>query len=185
MTNREKYDFLMASAEKFTELATLLEEGQYTTIKGTSTIGDKLKAAGYDFFQESLKDNDDDFETQTETVVILPVPEEEPEEAEEVVEYEDISSSSIEESTNDNNEASFDEDTTDAGVETDAEESSDVDDEVVEEDDSIIEIPVEAEENDVLGRPIGDALCPEIGKDNDCLQMFKKSYLSDPNGGGT
>lgn len=70
--NRQKYDFLMASAEKFTELAKLLEDGKYSAIKGTSTIGDRLKAAGYDFFQESLKDHDDEEEiTQTETVVIL------------------------------------------------------------------------------------------------------------------
>ncbi len=70
--NRQKYDFLMASAEKFTELAKLLEDGKYSAIKGTTTIGDKLKAAGYDFFQESLKDHDDEDEiTQTETVVIL------------------------------------------------------------------------------------------------------------------
>lgn len=49
----------------------------------------------------------------------------------------------------------------------------------------VINIPVEAEENDILGRNIGDALCPEIGKDNTWLEMFKESYLSDPNGGGT
>ena len=49
----------------------------------------------------------------------------------------------------------------------------------------VVNIPVEAEENDVLGRPIGDALCPEIGKDNAWLHIFKQSYLSDPNGGGT
>ena len=49
----------------------------------------------------------------------------------------------------------------------------------------VVNIPVEAEENDVLGRPIGSALCPEIGKDDDWLQIFKHSYLSDPNGGGT
>lgn len=49
----------------------------------------------------------------------------------------------------------------------------------------VINIPVEAEENDILGRQIGDALCPEIGKDNDWLEMFKASYLADPNGGGT
>ncbi len=144
--NREKYDFLMASSEKFTELATLLEEGQYTTIKGTNAIGDKLKAAGYDFFQESLKDNDDDFETQTETVVILSMPEEEPEETEEVVEDEDVSSSSMEESTADNDEASLDGETTDADAETEAKGVSDVDEKVVEEDGSIIEIPVGAEE---------------------------------------
>ena len=70
--NRQKYDFLLASADKFTELAKLLEDGKYTAIKGTTTIGDKLKGAAYDFFQESLKDHDDDEEiTQTESVVIL------------------------------------------------------------------------------------------------------------------
>lgn len=49
----------------------------------------------------------------------------------------------------------------------------------------VVNIPVEAEENDILGRQVGDALCPEIGKDNAWLQMFKQSYMSDPNGGGT
>ena len=49
----------------------------------------------------------------------------------------------------------------------------------------VVNIPVEAEENDILDRNIGDALCPEIGKDNDWLEMFKASYLADPNGGGT
>jgi predicted phage terminase large subunit-like protein len=49
----------------------------------------------------------------------------------------------------------------------------------------VVNIPVEAEENDILGRNVGDALCPEIGKDNTWLELFKQSYLSDPNGGGT
>lgn len=40
----------------------------------------------------------------------------------------------------------------------------------------VINIPVEAEENDILGRATGDALCPEIGKDNAWLQSFKASY---------
>ena len=70
--NRQKYDFLLASAEKFTELAKLLEDGKYSAIKGTTTIGDRLKGAAYDFFQESLKDHDEDEEiTQTQSVVIL------------------------------------------------------------------------------------------------------------------
>ncbi len=90
--NRQKYEFLMASAEKFNELSTLLENGQYSTIKGTTAIGDKLKSAGYDFFQESLKDHDEDFNVQKETVVFIeveePVTEEEPE-------FEDISSTSV------------------------------------------------------------------------------------------
>lgn len=40
----------------------------------------------------------------------------------------------------------------------------------------VVNIPVEAEENDILGRQVGDALCPEIGKDNKWLQAFKASY---------
>ena len=40
----------------------------------------------------------------------------------------------------------------------------------------VVNIPVEAEADDVLGRQIGDALCPEIGKDNTWLQLFKASY---------
>lgn len=40
----------------------------------------------------------------------------------------------------------------------------------------VINIPVEAEENDVLGRKPGDALCPEIGKDNMWLKAFKERY---------
>ncbi len=99
--NRQKYEFLMESSKKFTELSQLLEEGQYNTIKGTDSIGEKLKSAGYDFFQESLKDTDDEFETQTETVVVLEpeVIEAEPEAVEEVTEPEDISSVSTPDET--------------------------------------------------------------------------------------
>ena len=88
--NSDKYNFLSESSKKFTELSTLLEEGNYTSIKGTSAIGDKLRVASYDFFQDSLKDNDDEFQTQTQTVVILaPVPQEESATEDE---FEDVSS---------------------------------------------------------------------------------------------
>ncbi len=88
--NSDKYNFLSESSKKFTELSTLLEEGNYTSIKGTTAIGDKLRVASYDFFQDSLKDNDDEFQTQTETVVILaPEPQEE---APAEDEFEDVSS---------------------------------------------------------------------------------------------
>jgi predicted phage terminase large subunit-like protein len=40
----------------------------------------------------------------------------------------------------------------------------------------VINIPVEAEENDILGRSPGEALCPEIGKDDKWLREFKDSY---------
>lgn len=48
---------------------------------------------------------------------------------------------------------------------------------------TLVRLPVEAEENDPLGRAAGDALCPELGKDNRWLDQFKKSYLSDSEGG--
>ena len=47
-----------------------------------------------------------------------------------------------------------------------------------------VRLPVEAEELDLLGRGVGDALCPELGKDNDWLAQFKASYLTDPKKGG-
>lgn len=40
----------------------------------------------------------------------------------------------------------------------------------------VINIPVEAEENDILGRSPGEALCPEIGKDDKWLREFKEGY---------
>ena len=46
-----------------------------------------------------------------------------------------------------------------------------------------IRIPVEAEENDPLGREIGEALCPELGKGQKWLQQFKASYLASDRGG--
>lgn len=42
----------------------------------------------------------------------------------------------------------------------------------------VINIPLEAEPGDELGRKPGDALFPEIGKDNDWLREFKKVYTS-------
>ena len=47
----------------------------------------------------------------------------------------------------------------------------------------LIRLPVEAEENDPLGRDVGESLCPELGKDNQWLNDFKASYISDPQGG--
>lgn len=42
----------------------------------------------------------------------------------------------------------------------------------------ILNFPLEAESNDILGRKPGEALCPEIGKDNKWLADFKKMLLS-------
>jgi predicted phage terminase large subunit-like protein len=47
-----------------------------------------------------------------------------------------------------------------------------------------INIPCEAEANDPLGRIPGEALFPEIGKDNNWLIQYKQSYINDPNNGG-
>lgn len=47
----------------------------------------------------------------------------------------------------------------------------------------LLRLPVEAEENDPLGRKPGEALCPELGKDECWLRDFKAGYLSDPRGG--
>ena len=41
---------------------------------------------------------------------------------------------------------------------------------------TVINLPCEAEANDPLGRKPGEALCPEIGKDNEWLRDFKSSY---------
>ena len=107
--NRRKYEFLMSSAEKFSQIAKLLEDGRYASIKGVSTICEKLKAAGYDFFQESLRDHDDEFEQQTETVVVMvaetvEIPAEiegetveDSENTAEITEFEDVYSSTVNE----------------------------------------------------------------------------------------
>ena len=47
----------------------------------------------------------------------------------------------------------------------------------------LLRLPVEAEEDDLLGRSVGEALCPELGKDNKWLRDFKESYVHDPQGG--
>lgn len=49
---------------------------------------------------------------------------------------------------------------------------------------TLVRLPVEAQEHDLLGRQPGDALCPELGKDNTWLADFKQSYVNDPAGGG-
>lgn len=40
----------------------------------------------------------------------------------------------------------------------------------------VVNLPVEAEEGDLLGRRPGEALCPEIGKDDEWLRQFKARY---------
>lgn len=47
----------------------------------------------------------------------------------------------------------------------------------------LIRLPIEAGKDDPLGRNVGDALCPELGKDNKWLEDFKAAYINDPEGG--
>ena len=44
---------------------------------------------------------------------------------------------------------------------------------------TVLNLPCEAEENDLLGRKVGEALCPEIGKDNKWLSDFKKAHMTE------
>lgn len=172
--DRQKYDFLMESAEKFNELTKLLEEGRYASIKGVSTIANKLKSAAYDFFQESLKDHDDEFEQQTETVVVIvpetveiPVEEETEfseeqndsttESSEETTEYEDVySSSEAEEKEESTEEDSQEENTEEQPAEEVSEEEetplSETEEttENIPEETEIIEIEAETEEAEVV-----------------------------------
>jgi predicted phage terminase large subunit-like protein len=47
-----------------------------------------------------------------------------------------------------------------------------------------LRLPVEAGEEDPMGRRPGQPLAPELGKDERWLSQYRKSYLSDPRGGG-
>ena len=47
---------------------------------------------------------------------------------------------------------------------------------------TVINLPCEAEGNDPLGREPGEALFPEIGKDQSWLEQFKDSYVNDISG---
>ena len=48
---------------------------------------------------------------------------------------------------------------------------------------TLLRLPVEAEAGDPLGRTPGQALCPELGKDEAWLRDFRRAYLDDPKGG--
>ena len=101
--SHDKYEFLLRESAKFTELAEILEQGQYNTIKGTAAIGTKLKSISYEFLEESYKEHfDENINMQTETVVII---EPEIEVVEEVAEnIEDISSTDVAPVVEDNTE---------------------------------------------------------------------------------
>ena len=48
---------------------------------------------------------------------------------------------------------------------------------------TLLRLPVAAEAGDPLARPVGAALCPELGKGDRWLRDFRRSYVSDPRGG--
>ncbi len=79
--NKAKYDFLMKNAENFVRLAELLEEGNYTSIQGTTSTAEKLKITAYSFFEESLKGETDDDEATKSVIIIADEAENVPEEA--------------------------------------------------------------------------------------------------------
>ena len=49
---------------------------------------------------------------------------------------------------------------------------------------TLLRLPVEAEERDLLGRGVGEALAPELGKGKVWLDQMKASYMADPKKGG-
>ena len=68
----DKYKFLLEYSEKFTQIAEMLEAGQYNTLKGIGSVADKLKGVSYEFLQESYKEHfDEQIDMQTETIVII------------------------------------------------------------------------------------------------------------------
>ncbi len=159
--NRRKYEFLMSSAEKFARIAKLLEDGRYASIKGVPTICEKLKAAGYDFFQESLRDHDDEFEQQTETVVVLvaetvDVPLETVEEATEesqeqaanpeAAEFEDVYSSTMDEATQTEEAPAVEEAVEETAQATETAEDAEAQDDAVVEIAEVVEDAAETEE---------------------------------------
>ena len=73
--SKEKYNFLLDNAKKFTSLTDMLKEGGYNTVSGTDEIAEKLRLAAYGFFEDSLKEHDDEY---PETAEPLPVVEFEP-----------------------------------------------------------------------------------------------------------
>lgn len=75
--SHDKYEFLKDEAQKFINIAELLQKGQYNTLTGVDSISEKLMKESYDFLYESYNEHyDEKIEMQTECVVVL-----EPEEA--------------------------------------------------------------------------------------------------------
>ncbi len=80
-SSKSKYDFLLESGSKFATLSEALDIGGYTTVTGTKTTAEKLKITAYSFFEDSLKEHEDE-KVELPTVIEI---ETEPE-AEEIAE---------------------------------------------------------------------------------------------------
>ncbi len=139
--SHDKYEFLLRESAKFTELAEILEQGQYNTIKGTAAIGTKLKSISYEFLEESYKEHfDENINMQRETVVIIEPEIEVIEEATE--EIEDISSTESVEASEEKEENVETEAVETEAVEAEAIEATEASNEV---EDAVIEIAEETE----------------------------------------
>lgn len=80
--SKAKYDFLMENAKKLAYLNGALESGKYVNVASPAAAAEKLKAAAYVFFEESLKEYDDENADAPAVVLTLPEPEAIPETAE-------------------------------------------------------------------------------------------------------
>lgn len=73
--SKAKYDFLMENAKKLAFLNGALESGKYVNVASPAVAAEKLKAAAYDFFEESLKEYDDENADAPAVVLTMPEPE--------------------------------------------------------------------------------------------------------------
>ena len=80
--SKDKYNFLLDNSKKFLSLTELLKEGNYNSVTGTDETAEKLKLAAYTFFEDSLKEHDDEFTAAEQPVIEFePLPETPVEEA--------------------------------------------------------------------------------------------------------
>lgn len=70
--SKAKYDFLISNAKKLAYLNGALESGKYANVASPAAAAEKLKAAAYNFFEESLKEYDDENEGKPSVIVTAP-----------------------------------------------------------------------------------------------------------------
>ena len=168
--SHDKYEFLLKEAAKFTELAEILEQGQYNTIKGTAAIGTKLKSISYEFLEESYKEHfDENINMQKETVVIIePEVEVIEETSEELIE--DVCSTEVAEGSDEENET----------VETESIEDTESSVEVDATDDAVVEITEEIVV-DTVEEATKTITENEIAEDAENVTTVEESDASDEN----